>query len=111
MPGADGKTRLLVFDESGEADAEAADAAAAASLSEYGEAEGLPPMFGGLTPAPDGTLCVNSPATYPSPYPCPYPVPLRNCSQVLSLTLTPYPSLNPDANLNPNPNPNPDLDS
>ncbi|MGB0697747.1 MAG: hypothetical protein ACPGOY_19035, partial [Rhodospirillaceae bacterium] len=56
MPGADGKTRLLVFEESGEDGAEAAAAAAAASLSEYGEADGLPPMFGGLTPAPDGTL-------------------------------------------------------
>ena len=56
MPGADGKTRLLVFDESGESEAAAATAAAAASLSEYGEAEGLPPSFGGITPAPDGTL-------------------------------------------------------
>ena len=56
MPGADGKTRLLVFEESGEHEAAAAAAAAAASLSDFGEADGLPPSFGGLTPAPDGTL-------------------------------------------------------
>ena len=53
MPGADGKTRLLVF--RGDA------------LSEYGEADGLPPNFGGLIPAPDGTLYLIEPYPYPHP--------------------------------------------
>ena len=56
MPGADGKTHLLVFDAIGESDAAAAAAAAEASLRDYGEADGLPPSFGGLVPTPDGTL-------------------------------------------------------
>ena len=50
-----GLTRLAVFDEPA-ADAADAPAAVAASLATFGKKEGLPPNFGSLTPAPDGTL-------------------------------------------------------
>ena len=53
----DGKTRLLVFDEDTAGVADVA-AAAAASLATFGDADGLPPSFGSLTPSPDGTLYV-----------------------------------------------------
>jgi hypothetical protein len=47
LPPQAGKTKLLVFDDGD---------GAAAELHEYGEADGLPHFFGGLAPAPDGTL-------------------------------------------------------